>query len=153
MTAHYDIAEAAKVPAGLAFDVKNHVLFAACRNPQTMVILNADTGKIINTLPIGMGVDGARFNPATIEAFSSQGDGTLTVIKENSPTSFAVEQTVETMPSAKTLTLDTKTNQILLIAAAYGPPPAAATPPAPGGRGGRGQMLPDSFSVVVVGKK
>jgi DNA-binding beta-propeller fold protein YncE len=150
VTAHYDISEAAKVPAGLAFDVKNHILFAACRNPQTMVILNADTGKIITTLPIGMGVDGARFNPATMEAFSSQGDGTLTVIKENSPTSFAVEQTVQTLPGAKTLTLDTKTNQVLLIAAEYGPAP---TPPPAGGRGGRGQMLPDSFSIIVVGKK
>ena len=84
-----------------------------------------------------------------MEAFSSQGDGTLTVIKENSPTSFAVEQTVQTMPSAKTLTLDQKTNHILLIAAEFGPPPS--TPP-PGGRGGRGQMAPDSFSILMVGK-
>jgi DNA-binding beta-propeller fold protein YncE len=149
VTGHYDIAEKAKTPAGLAFDVKNHVLFVACRNPQTMVMVNSDTGKIIASLPIGTGVDGAVFNPTTMEAFSSQGDGTLTVIKENSPTSFVVEQTVQTMPGAKTLTLDTKTNQILLIAAEYGPPPAA--PPA-GGRAGRGQMVPDSFSILVVGK-
>ncbi len=149
VTAHYDIAEKAKTPAGLAFDAKNHVLFAACRNPQTMVILDAESGKIITTLPIGTGVDGAVFNPATMEAFSSQGDGTLTVIKENSPTSFVVEQTVQTMPGAKTLTLDAKTNRVLLIAAEYGAPP---TPPPAGGRAGRGQMVPDSFSIVVVGK-
>jgi len=149
VTAHYDIAEKAKTPAGLAFDVKNHVLFAACRNPQTMVILDADSGKIITTLPIGTGVDGAAFNPATMEAFSSQGDGTLTIIKENSPTSFVVEQTVQTMTGAKTLTLDSKTNRVLLIAAEYAPPP---TPPPAGGRAGRGQMVPDSFSIVVVGK-
>jgi hypothetical protein len=149
VTTHYDISEKAKTPAALAFDVKNHVLFVGCRNPQMMVMLNADTGKIITSLPIGTGVDGAAFNPATMEAFSSQGDGTLTVIKENSPTNFVVEQTVQTMPSAKTMTLDTKTNHILLIGAEYGPPPA--TPPA-GGRAGRGQMVPDSFSILVVGK-
>ena len=149
VTAHYDLASKAKTPAGLAFDVKNHILFAACRNPPTMVILNADDGKIITSLPIGTGVDGAAFNPATMEAFSSQGDGTLTVIKENSPTSFAVEQTVATKPSAKTMTLDSRTNQVYLIAAEYAAP---ATPPPPGGRGGRGPMVADSFSILVVGK-
>ena len=147
VTAHYDIAEKGKTPAGLALDVKNHVLFAACRNPQTMVILDADTGKVITSLPIGTGVDGAVFNPARMEAYSSQGDGTLTIIKENSSTSFVVQQTVQTIPSAKTLTLDSKTNRILLIGAEYGPPP---TTPPPGGRGGRGPMVPDSFSILVV---
>jgi DNA-binding beta-propeller fold protein YncE len=149
VTAHYDLSEKAKTPAGLAFDAKNHVLFAACRNPQTMVMLDSETGKIITTLPIGTGVDGAGFNPATLEAFSSQGDGTLTIIKENSPTSFVVEQTVQTMPGAKTMTIDAKTNRVLLIAAEYGPPPTPATP---GGRAGRGQMVPDSFSIIAVGK-
>ena len=150
VTAHYDLAGKGGAPAGLAFDVKNHILFAACRDPPSMVILNADDGKIITSLPIGMGVDGAVFNPATMEAFSSQRDGTLTVVKENSPTSFVVEQTVKTMPSAKTLTLDSKTNQILLIGAEFGPPPP---PPPGGGRGrGRGQVVPASFSILVVGK-
>ena len=113
-------------------DVKNHILFVACRNPANMVMLNADDGKIITTLPLGAGTDGAVFNPKTMEAFSSQGDGTLTVIKENSPTSFVVEQTVKTPPRAKTLTLDSKTDHILLITAEFAPPPAPATPPAPG---------------------
>jgi hypothetical protein len=131
--------------------VKNSILFAACRNPQNMVILSATDGKIITTLPIGQGTDGAGFNPATMEAFSSQGDGTLTVIKETGPKDFSVEQTVQTMRGAKTMTLDTKTNHILLIAAEYGPPPTPA-PEAKGGRGGRGPMLPDSFSILVVGK-
>jgi hypothetical protein len=145
-------------PGGLAFDVKNHVLFASCHTPATMVILNSDTGKILDTLPIGTGTDGATFNPNTLEAFSSNGDGTLTVIKENSPTSFVVEQNVQTMRGAKTLTMDTKTNRVLLIAAEYGPPPAppADAPPPDatkkGGRGPRAPMLPDSFSIVVVGK-
>ncbi|MGA2263538.1 MAG: hypothetical protein ABSH28_19145 [Acidobacteriota bacterium] len=150
VTAHYDLAGKGKAPAGLGFDVKNHILFIGCGDtPQTMVIMNADNGNIITALPIGNGVDGALFNPATMEAFSSQRDGTLTVVKENSPTSFVVEQTVQTKTGAKTLTLDTKTNQILLITAEYGPPP---TPPPAGGRGGRAPMLPDSFQILVVGK-
>lgn len=149
VTAHYDLAGKCGGPGGLAFDVKNHVLFAACHDPQVMAILNADDGKIITILPIGMGVDGAVFNPSTMEAFSSQRDGTLTVIKENSPTSFVVEQTVQTMTSAKTLTLDSKTNRILLIAAEFTPPP---TPPPAGGRPGRGQLVPGSFTILAVSK-
>jgi hypothetical protein len=160
--------------AGLALDTKNGILFAACREPQVMVIVNAATGKVITTLPIGAGCDGATFNPATMEAFSSQGDGTLTVIKESSPTSFAVEQTVKTPPRAKTITLDSKTGHLLLITAEYAAPaaPSAAAPAAPpaaapgaapaaggqrpggpgGFRGPRPSMVPGSFSIVVVGK-
>jgi len=149
VTAQYDVAGKCGGPGGLAFDVKNHILFASCHDPQNMVILSSDDGKIITTLPIGNGTDGATFNPNTMEAFSSQRDGTLTVIKENSPTNFVVEQNVQTMPSAKTLTLDSKTNHILLIAAQFGPPP---TPAPTGGRPSRGPMLPDSFSILVVGK-
>lgn len=149
VTAKYDVAGKCGGPGGLAFDVKNHVLFASCHDPQNMVILNSDDGKIITTLPIGNGTDGATFNPHTMEAFSSQRDGTLTVIKENSPTDFVVEQNVQTMPSAKTLTLDTKTSHILLIAAEFGPPP---NPPPPNARFNRGPMLPDSFTILVVGK-
>ena len=149
VTAHYDLAGKGGTCAGLALDAKNHILFAACRNPANMVILNADDGKIITTLPIGAASDGAGFNPNTMEAFSSQGDGTLTVIKENSPTSFIVEQNVQTMPTAKTLTLDGKTGRVLLIAAEFGAPTAPATA---GARPGRGQMVPDSFSILVVGK-
>ena len=112
-------------------------------------------------LIVNPGCDGATFNPKTMEAFSSQGDGTLTVIKENSPTSFTVEQTVKTPVGAKTLTLDSKTGHILLITAEYGPAPAPPAAPAtapPGGapqgyRGGRrGAIIPGSFSIIVVGK-
>jgi DNA-binding beta-propeller fold protein YncE len=148
VTGTFSLAEKARTPAGLALDVKNHVLFAACRNPGTMVILNADSGAILASLPIGTGVDGAVFNPATMEVFSSQADGTLTVIKENSPTSFEVEQTVKSMTGGKTLTLDAKTNHIVVIAAEYGAP----TPAPPDGRAGRGQLVPDSFSILVVGR-
>ena len=153
VTGHYELGGKGGTPAGLAFDVKNHILFVACRKPANMVMLNADDGKFIAALPIGAGTDGAVFNPATMEAFSSQGDGSLTVIKENNPTTFVVEQTVQTPVRAKTLTLDSKTNNILLITAEFAAPPAPATPPPAGGRGGgRGQMVADSFSIVVVGK-
>ena len=149
VTGHYDLTGKGGGCAGLAMDVKNGILFAACREPQNMVILNARDGKIITTLPLGRGTDGAVFNPSTMEAFSSQGDGTLTIIKENSPTNFAVEQTVQTKVSAKTLTLDSKTGHILLIAADFGPP---SSPAPAGGRPSRGPMIPDSFSILVVGK-
>jgi DNA-binding beta-propeller fold protein YncE len=148
MTAQYDLGGKGGAPAGLALDAKNHVLFVCCRKPQAVVILNADDGKIITSLPIGSGVDAAEFNPATMEAFSSQRDGTLTVIKENSPTSFVVEQNVQTKPGAKTSTLDAKTNQIFLITAEQAPP----APLAQGGGRGRGQTVPDSFTILVVGK-
>ncbi len=151
VTAHYELGETGGTPAGLAFDVKNHVLFVACRTPApgVMVMLNSDTGKVITTLPLGGGSDGAVFNPKTMEAFSSAGNGTLTVIKESSPTTFAVEQNIETMQSAKTLTLDAKTGNVLLIAAEYGPAPANAPT---NGRPARGPMVPDSFTILVVGK-
>jgi len=149
VTAHHDISTKAKVPAGLAFDVRNKILFVGCRNTPTMVIMTTE-GKILAALPIGAGVDGAVFNPATMQTFSSQGDGTLTVINEKSPTSFDVAQTVQTKVSGKTLTLDSKTNQIYVIAAEYGPPPP---PPTAGGRAGRGAMIPDSFSILVLGNK
>ncbi len=151
VTAHYDLGDKGGTPAGLAFDVKNRVLFVACRTPApgVMVMMNADTGKIITTLPLAGGSDGAVFNPKTNEVFSSAGNGTLTVIKETGAASFAVEQTVKTMSGAKTLTLDSKTDHILLIGAEYAAP---ATPAKAGARGGRGAMVPDSFTILVVGK-
>jgi DNA-binding beta-propeller fold protein YncE len=148
VTAHYDISSKGGTCAGLAMDVKNGILFAACRKPQTMVILKAEDGKILDTLPLGAGTDGASFNPKTMEAFSSQGDGTLTIIKEKSPTSFAVEQTVATPQRAKTHALDPKTGRIYLIMAEYQPAP----PTAPGQKTARGSLVPDSFSIVEVGK-
>ena len=148
VTATYDLQGKGGTCAGLAMDVKNNILFASCRSPQTMVILNAGDGRILETLPIGAGSDGAVFNPKTMEAFSSQGDGTLTIVKENSPTSFVVEQTLQTAPRAKTLTLDHKTDRLLLITAEFTPPPS----PPLGGRPARGQMVPGTFSIMVVGK-
>jgi DNA-binding beta-propeller fold protein YncE len=151
VTAHYALGDKGGTPAGLAMDVKNRLLFVACRKPQTMVVMGADDGKVLAALPIGDGTDGAAFNPNTMEAFSSQRDGTLTVIKEASPTSFVVTQNVKTKPGARTLTLDPKTNQVFLITAEQVPftQPAGG---APGGRQGRPAMVPDSFMILVVGK-
>jgi hypothetical protein len=130
-------------------DAKNRILFASCRNPQNMVVLNADTGKILATIPIGRGTDGAVFNPATMEAFSSNTDGTLSIVKEVSPTQFVLEQTLQTIPSAKTLTLDTKNNRVILIGGDFPPAPPR---PAQGGQGNPNPMVPGSFSILVVGK-
>lgn len=149
VTAQYSLNGKGGGNAGLALDAKNHVLFVACRDPQTMVMLDANDGKYLGDLPIGRGCDGAAFNPKTMECFSSQGDGTLTVIKENAPTSFVVEQNVTTLPGAKTLTLDSKTGKIYLITAEFGPAP---TTPAPQGRYQRRPMVPGSFSILAVGK-
>lgn len=167
VSAHYPLGDKGGGPAGLGLDAKNHVLFAFCRNPQTCVVLDANDGKILATLPIGRGTDGGGFNPDTMEAFSSNGDGTLTVIKENSPTSFEVEQTLQTKPRAKTCTFDQKTNRIILIttepmpataetaAAPVEPapqPPAAAGSPAsaPARRGGGGG--PAILDILVVAR-
>ena len=159
MVGRYDVSSKGAGCAGLALDAKNAVLFAACRDKSNMIILSAKDGHIITDLPTGAGCDGMIFNPATLEAISSQGDGTLTVVKEDSPTSFHVEQTVATPARAKTLTLDPKTNQIYLITAEYGPvppAPAQAAPPPPGTpdfmRRQRPPMIPHSFQIIVVGQ-
>jgi len=160
MIGKYDVSSKGGGCAGLALDAKNSILFASCRDKNNMIILSATDGHILADLPIGNGSDGATFNPATQEAFSSQGDGSLTVIKETSPTTFVVEQTVPTPARAKVLTLDTKTNRIYTITAEYGPvpaaPPAGTPPPPPGApawmRGPRAPMIPNSFQILEIGK-
>jgi len=152
---NYDLTGKGGGPAGLGFDVKNHVLFAFCHEPAAAVILSSDDGRIISTLPIGKGVDGGGFNPRTMEAFSSQGDGTLTIIKEKSPTEFAVEQTVETKPRAKTCTLDTKNDHIVLITTEPAPPGAAPATPAPAeepGKKARKGGGPGMLDIIIVGR-
>jgi WD40 repeat protein len=152
VTSHYDMSSKGSGGSGLAFDAKNHILFAYYRQPSpTVVIVNADSGNIIMTLPTGTGVDTVAFNPATMEAISAENAGTMTFIKENSPTSFAVEQTLQTMAGAKTLALDTKTNRLLTMAAEFSPAPPDA-PAGPAGRPARGPMVPGSFSILMVGK-
>jgi glutamine cyclotransferase len=155
----YDLGDSAGEPGGLGLDVKNHILFAMCANPNVCVVVNADDGKVLATLPLDGGTDGGGFNPATMEAWSSQRNGTLTIIKESSPTSFAVEQTVTTKQGCKTSSLDTKNNQIVLIcterlpqaAGAAPPPPPITNAPAGGRRGGRGGG-PGNLDVLWVGR-
>jgi len=153
VTAHYDLSSKGSGGSGLALDAKNHVLFAYYRQPSpVVVILNAQNGNIITTLPTGTGVDTVAFNPATREAISAENGGSMTFVKENSPTSFEVEQTLPTMKGAKTLALDTRTNHIFTMAAEFGPPAPDASP-GPAGRPARGPMIPDSFSILMVGKE
>ena len=114
-----------------------------------MIIMNATNGKIITTLPLAGASDGAVFNPQTMEAFSSHGNGTLTVIKENSPTSFEVIENLQTMNGARTLTLDSKTGHIFVMSVERGPAPP---PPAGGGRGGQAPVIPGSFTILMIGK-
>jgi DNA-binding beta-propeller fold protein YncE len=149
VTGRYNVAPKGGRCSGLATDVKNRVLFSGCRMPQTMVIVSAVDGRILDALPIGSTADSAIFNPKTHEVYSAQIDGTLTIIKENSPTSFAIEQTVQTKDSAKQMVWDSKTNRILLLAADFLPPPG---PPRAGVAGYGGKMVPDSFSILVVTK-
>jgi glutamine cyclotransferase len=155
----YDLGDTAGEPGGLGLDVKNHILFAMCANPNVCVVLNADDGKVLATLPLDGGTDGGGFNPATMEAWSSQRNGTLTIIKESSPTSFTVEQTVQTKTGCKTSSLDTKNNRIVLICTERLPQAAAATPaPAPatnapaGQRRGGGRGGPGNLDVLWVGR-
>ena len=156
--AHYSFTDRGRCN-GLALDVKNQVLFAACAvagvppnqpNQPSMVVLSAKDGKIFTKLPLAGASDGAGFIPATMEAFSSQGNGTLTIIKETSPTSFEVEQNLETMNGARTSTLDSKTNHIITMSQERGPAPAGQ--PGAGGRGPQGPVVPGSFTLIKVGK-
>ena len=106
--AHYDVSAQGSGGSGLAFDPKHRILFAYYRQPSpVVVILSARDGHIITTLPTGQGVDTVAFDPATEEAISAENAGSMTFIKETSPTSFVVEQTLTTMKGAKTLALDT----------------------------------------------
>jgi hypothetical protein len=160
---------------GLALDAKNQILFAACsvvgppgtppstdpnaKPPQTFVILSTKDGKVLERLPLAGSSDGAAFNPATMEAFSTQSNGTMTIVKEKSATSFEVEQNLKTWPSngARTIAFDSKTGHLFAMASETGPPPPpppAGTAPLAGGRGGgRGAAIPGSFTIIMVGIK
>ena len=137
-------------PTGLAFDPKVRKLFSTCAN-KTLVIADADSGKVVQTLPIGPGPDGCVRDASTGLIFAScGGDGTLAVIREASSGKYEVAKTIKTQASAKTLALDPKTHRIYLSAATAEPAPAA-TPGQPAPKGRR-RMVPGSFVVVVVGE-
>lgn len=137
-----------KGPSGLAMDVKNRRLFSVCGDNQKMIVMNADNGKIVADVPIGKGTDAAAFDPGTGLAFSSNGEGTLTVVHEDSPDKFSVVENAKTQPRARTMALDVKTHRVYLSTAEYGPAPAATTEqPNP-----RPAMVPGSFSVLVLSR-
>jgi DNA-binding beta-propeller fold protein YncE len=137
----------AKVPTGLAYDAKTKRLFIGCRNEPKMVVMDATNGKVINSFPIGVGVDYGGFDPDAHLIFFSCSDGTLSIYREKSADVYEDAGAVKTQPSARTMAFDPKTKKIFLPAAQY-----TETPPAqPGGRPTRTQK-PGSFVVVVVGK-
>jgi hypothetical protein len=112
-----------------------------------MIVSDPDSGKVVATLPIGQGADGAGFDPSTGLAFSSNGDGTLTVVN-NVSGKYEVKQSAETQRGARTMTVDVKTHKVYLPTAQFGPTPAPTTEnPRP-----RPSLLPDSFVVLVVGE-
>ena len=157
VTAHYPFGDKGRCN-GLALDNKNHVLFASCAtsgNPPAqppqpmMVILGVADGKILANLPLAGASDGAVFNPSTMEVFSTHGNGTLTVVKEKSPTSFEVEQNLDTMNGARTIAFDSKTNHLFTMSQERGPAPAA---PPGGGRPPQGAPVPGSFTILMVGR-
>ena len=134
-------------PSGMAIDAKHHRLFIGCSN-KLMAVMDTVSGKVVATLPIGEGVDANGFDPGTGLAFSSNGDGTLTVVHEDSPDKFRVVENVKTQRGARTMALDLKTHNVLLPIAEYGPAPApTADRPHP-----RPSILPGTFSILVVGK-
>jgi len=145
-------------PTGLALDGEHRRLFSTCSGSQTMIVLDADSGTVVATLPIGQGSDGCVFDPERGLAFSSNGrDGTLTVVREKDPAHFEVAATIPTQAGARTMTIDPKTHNIYLSAATAVSAPDAKTEtrtktaPAKKG-GGRGRnMVPGSFVIVVVG--
>jgi DNA-binding beta-propeller fold protein YncE len=134
-------------PSGLSIDRKNRRLFVGCDN-KMMAVVDADSGKVLATPAIGEGVDATAFDDGTGLAFASCGEGVLTVVKEDSPSKFSVAENVPTKRGARTLALDSKTQNVFVVTADFGPPPAAtADNPHP-----RRAILPDSFVVLVVGK-
>ena len=130
-------------PSGMGLDAERHRVFSGCHN-KMMTILDADSGKVISTAPIGQGVDGNGFDPGTGLAFSSNGDGTLTVVRESSPGKFEVGETVPTERGARTMAIDLATHRIYL--------PTAQFEQAAEGSRQRPRPIADSFMILVVGK-
>ena len=137
----------AKTPTGLAYDAKTKRLFIGCRNEPKMVVMDAVSGKVISSLPIGRGVDYAGFDPQAKLIFFSCGEGVLNIFRENSADDYEDAGSVKTQPSARTMAFDPKTKKIFLSAAEI-----IESPPAtPNGRPQR-SIKPGSFVVLVVSK-
>lgn len=136
-----------KDPTGLAFDPKSNRLFAGCGN-KILAVMSAADGKMLGTAPIGEGCDGVAFDPATGFVYASNGEGTLTVLKETTPGTYGAVETVPTKKSARTLALDPATHRVFLPAARFSPPPSpSAEVPRP-----RPVAVAESFEILVVGR-
>ncbi len=133
----------ATAPCSMAIDSVNHRLFVGCRS-KSLVVLDAETGKVAATLPIGDRVDAGAFDPESKLVYCSCGDGTVTVIHQETPYRYAMLETIKTRPQSKTMALDPKTHKLYLPAAEY----KAAT----GGGRGRPPMVPGSFVILVFGQ-
>ena len=134
-------------PSGLAMDLGTRRLFAVCGN-QKMMVVDANSGRVVADLPIGNGADGVKFDPRTRNAFSSNGDGTMTIVHEESPGRFTVVGNVPTQRGARTLALDERTGKVYTVTADYGPAPA----PTPERPRPRPTMVPGTFTLLVVEK-
>ena len=132
-------------PSGLAMDVAGQRLFSVCGN-KLMVIVDAQSGKVVSSLPIGDRVDGVAFDPGLKRAYSSNGDGTLTVVQCTGPDQYTVLETVPTQKGARTVVVDALTHHVFLPTAAFGPTPApTAQTPKP-----RPAIQPGSFVILDV---
>ena len=129
----------------MAMDRTNNRLFVVCSN-KLMAVLDAANGHVITTLPIGQGVDASGFDPSTGFAFASNGEGTMTIIHEDSPNKFSVVGNVPTQRGARTMALDPKTHRIYMSTAQFGPPPA----PTPERPNPRPTVVPGSFTILVL---
>lgn len=135
-------------PTGLAIDVTHQRLFSVCRN-KLMAVSDVSSGKLVTTVPIGSGVDAARFDPATGDAFASNGEGSLTIVHEASPIAFQVVQTVPTMSGARTMELDPRNHRVYTVGAKFGDAPAQPTEMNPRRRP---PMVPGSFTLVILAR-
>jgi DNA-binding beta-propeller fold protein YncE len=134
-------------PSGLAIDSEHHRLFSVCGN-KLLIVSDLDSSKLKASLPIGDGVDGVAFDESTQFIFSSNGEGTLTVIHEDSPDKYTVLENVVTQRGARTLSLDQRTHNIYLCTAQFGPAPApTADRPHP-----RPKIVSDTFTILVLAR-
>ena len=134
-------------PSGLAIDTAHKRLFSGCHNQQ-MVVVNYTTGKSVAKIPIGNGIDSTWFDPANQLAFSSCGDGTITVAHEDSPDKYTIVDTIKTQTGARTMALDTSNHNIYTVTADFGPAPAA-TPENPRPRPA---IIPNTFTLLIFAK-
>ena len=145
VVAHWSLAPG-EGPSGIALDARHHRLFSGCHN-KMMVMLNTDTGKVLNTVPIGAGVDGSAFDDTTKLVFASCGDGTMTIAREEAPDKLTILQSLKTERGARTMAIDPKTHRLYLPSAQFQPPPSSS----PGVSPGRPTVVPNTLKLLVYG--